>query len=288
MFRNQKPVALVLLLLLSLPATQHVDAQPANPLTFTVLRRGGEILLGYFAGKKLDQWLGNDCLKQLEQLAAQLESEMADRRRQERAGLHKLEVELAATKSELAMLKTVLKGNPGQATLESFRQKLLSDLEKVLAVQEDHEQRIGSLEREVKELRQRLQELDRSPPPRRNRSGWSGETRPKARSGRTRRPSPSRPPRTTTSEGVTLVVHVHDHHNVLSVREVGQIRDANLGTFDVQGSQGDHGFQLKEGTGSVITLWGNGNEVQLPPALCSRVRVVKKGVGNQVKGCGRR
>ncbi len=136
----------------------HAYAQ-AGPL---ILRAGkwiGDQLIGYGTGKAIDLLLGQDYEKELQQVEASLSLQL----RKERSDKEKIRTELAATKSQLQILDSLLRSRPKPVDVEGFRGQLAKDLENVLRVQGQHDERITRLEREIEALTLRLRRLEAGP-----------------------------------------------------------------------------------------------------------------------------
>lgn len=133
----------------------------AGPVLLKVGKWVGGQLIGYVTGKAIDQALGIDFEKELRQVEATLSAQI----KQERADKEKLRVELAAARSTLEILGKLIRSKPQPGEIDGYRQQLAKDLEAVVAVQGEHDQRIVVLERQVRELNIRLRQLEVLPQP---------------------------------------------------------------------------------------------------------------------------
>jgi hypothetical protein len=127
-----------------------------------ILRAGkwiGEQLIGYGTGKVIDKLAGLDCEEELRQVEASLSVQL----KKERSDKEKIRAELAATQSQLQIINSLLRTKPTSTDIAEFRRQLVKDLDKVLVVQEEHDQRITQLEREVADLTMRLRRIEAGP-----------------------------------------------------------------------------------------------------------------------------
>jgi hypothetical protein len=133
-----------------------VGVQSASAYALPVVTTVGKWLLGQIAGyglgKGIDRVLGLDYQSQLAKVEADLKAEL----RRGAGNPAKLQVELEAVKSQLAILRSLLNSRPTQEQLEQFRRQLQKDLDEVKRVQKEHDDRISALERKVQEQEFRI------------------------------------------------------------------------------------------------------------------------------------
>lgn len=252
----------------------------------------GQQILEYAAGKTFDKLLGIDYEAQLRQVEANLSAQL----RKGTGDAQRLRVELEATRSQLSILQTLLHSKPNSQQLEQFRQKLTSDLARVVTVQQEHSQKIASLEKSTQDHEARIKRLeerqgkeirDEDEQPSYTYGGprsWQEADRvPPAQDYGHRAQAPRQG--SVRHGGVTLIVRVTGRSNEIDVRETEDFEGADIGSFEIEGVRKEYLLQLLVGTGSVIDVQGRGNTVNLPRSLCGRVRVIRKGRNTRVDGC---
>ncbi len=155
--KNAKDIVRILILLMALPcfAPPALHALIQGTVILEAGKWIGSTLLGYAVGKGIDKMLGTDYEEELEQLEAALLREI----RKENGDMEKMRAELKAVRSELQILDALLRSQLTPQDVTAFRQQLARDLEEVLRVQEEHDRRISSLERQVNQLTRDLREL---------------------------------------------------------------------------------------------------------------------------------
>lgn len=295
-YRQRFSCTIVVLLFLFLGVSEVAGLPPlvAGPILGTIGRWLGLEILSYGAGKAFDRVLGLGYEKQLRQIEAKLVADL-----QKSSGdTQKLQVELATARSQLKILSTLLTSRPTSNELEHFKRQLTKDLDNLRTVQKQHDQkflehsqRMNMIEKNMEGLSTRVEKIE-------GRDGMRhSEAEPPAPGiyqedsipdesydveRPRRRPSYRQPAR----DGVTLTISVTGNSNGLNVEEVEASRSADVGAFEIASGGGQQRFRLLAGTGGVITIHGHRNTIDIPRYLCGRVRVVDRGRGNTLRGCG--
>jgi hypothetical protein len=250
----------------------------------------GKQILDYATGKTFDRLLGIDYETQLKQVETNLVAQL----RKGAGDAQNLRVELDATRSQLSMLQTLLYSKPTSNQLEQFRQQLTSDLARVVKVQQEHTQKIASLEGTTQDHEARLKRLEErenaekrneveQPPQAAPRSWQEPESLRQGQDSSYR--EQTQQPRKVRNSGVTLIVRVTGQANEIDVSETEDFTGADIGSFEIESARKRYFLQLLADTGGVIDIRGDGNTIYLPRNLCGRIRVIRKGRNNWVDGC---
>lgn len=235
------------------------DAQAGS----IVLRAGmwlGEELLGYGAGKVFDKMLGLDYEEELRQVEASLSLQL----KKERNDKEKIRAELAAAKSQLRILDSLLRSKPTPVDVSQFRRQLAKDLDTVLRVQEEHDERITRLEREVAELTLRLRRLETGPSP--------------AYQEASENPKPRQPKK---SGQVALVITLMGQNNTIRIN-VGSQRGQKLQVVQISAQAQSNEYSLAPSSRASINLLGQRNTIYIDSSLAEQVDVVDSGQLNKV------
>jgi hypothetical protein len=309
-FRKLLCLCSVVLVIAALLAESNPASAQLPPLPYAgfLIKAGkwlGQQAISYLTGKAIDKVVGVDYEKKLKEV----ETELTRRLNSGAENSQHLQAELAATRSQLKILQSLLSSRPTADDIEELRRPMARDLSNLQEVQAQQGQEIRNLESEVKALAGRVSRLEETeagvprepklgpPPPPAPSRPWKTHSErappqesaeppaknPESVSGYELPPLESR--RRARGQGVTLTIRITGQSNKIHVVETQINERADQGTFQVNGRRQQFTFRLLEGTGGVIDVQGDGNTIYLPSRLCRRVRLTPESRSSRVVGC---